>query len=176
MKLRRNALSFALSMLCLLVVGTNIAYAQHGGGPGGGGPGGGSPLGFLKKALQEAGAQTLTTDQETQLTALITAFQTAHPHTADQALIDAHTAYESAILSGNATALQTAIATLIGLQSTAHKTLLTDIAKFDQDVFAILTAGGQLDALKTKFGADVVEIAGSLVGGGHGGPGGPGGK
>ena len=31
MKLRRNLLNLTLSMLCLLVAGTNAAYAQHGG-------------------------------------------------------------------------------------------------------------------------------------------------
>jgi Spy/CpxP family protein refolding chaperone len=137
------------------------------------------PLGFLKRAITEANAPALSADQETQLTTLITNLRNSHPQGPDETLKAAHTAFNAAVLAGDqaaANAQATIIANRTGELDSAR---LQTLAKFQIDVLAILKAGGQLDALKQKFGDHLLGVIGPLGGppfGGHpGGPGGPGG-
>lgn len=166
MKLRRDFLIVSFSMLCLLVVNFNVAMAQQRQR---------DSLGFLKRAITEAGAPALTTDQETQLTTLITAYREAHPHEADQAFEDAITAYNNAILAGDQAAITAQITAIVNLRTAALATELQDGAKFKSDVLAILKSGGQLDPLKQALGGErLIHLIGALAGGGPGFRGGPG--
>lgn len=133
-------------------------------------------LGFLKRALTEAGAPTLTTDQETQLTTLITAYRAAQPTEPNQALVAARTAFAAAIVAGDAAAAQTQAGVIAGLIAGETNTRLLALAKFATDVSTILRNGGQLAYLVQKLSSEqVVNVVESLVGhGGFGAGGGPG--
>lgn len=135
------------------------------------------PLAQLKRAITQASAPTLTSTQETALTTLITAYKDAQPDEPDATIEAAREAYDAAILAGKLADAQ-AQATIIATQSASlAKARLDAQAKFDIDVLTILSNGGQLASLNTKFGADrVLGLVESLAGQGGGGPGGgPGG-
>lgn len=132
-------------------------------------------LGFLKRALTEANAPALTTDQESQINTLITAFQAAQPADSSQALKDAREAYAAAVVAGNATAAQNQAGIIAGLISGEQNTRLLALAKFGTDVAAILKNGGQLEYLVQKMSNErLLGVIESLVGRGGGGPGGGG--
>lgn len=175
MTTRRNLLAIAITGVSLIVGGAVLASVQQ--GP----PAQREPLGRLKRAITEASAPVLTTEQETQLTDLVKAFREVNKPTPNEAFKAAHDALNAAILAGNQAAVQTQIEALAVLQTVQAKTRLAADAKFKADVLAILRAGGQLDPLKQKLGDErLVGLAGSLAGGGGpgfrpGGPGGPGG-
>lgn len=178
MTMRRNLLALFLTCACLIAAGAALAGGQQ--GP----PQQRDPLGFLKRAITEASAPVLSTQEETQLTDLIKAFREANKPTPNEAFKTAHEALDAAILAGNQAAIQTQIDALTNLQTAQAKTRLAADAKFKADVLAVLRAGGQLEPLKQKLGDDhLVALAGSLAGGpgfgpgfGRGGPGfGPGG-
>jgi Spy/CpxP family protein refolding chaperone len=162
----RMKIKISLVLVTVLMVAVAVA-AQR--------PGERGPLGMLKFALTEAGATALTTEQETKLTALITAFREGQPKGPDETLKAAHEAYAAAILAGDLSAAETQAAALAA-QTTTHATSrLQAEAKFKIDVLAVLREGGQLDALKQKFGdARVVGMLSALAGPGRFGPGGPG--
>lgn len=173
MRTRRNLLAIALMGLGLIAGSVATASIQQ--GP----PGQREPLGRLKRAITEASAPALTTEQEAQLTELVKTFREANKPAPNEAFKAAHDALDAAILAGNQTAVQTQIEALAALQTAQAKTRLAADAKFKADVLAILRAGGQLDPLKQKLGDErLLGLAGSLVGGGPGfrpgGPGGPG--
>lgn len=130
-------------------------------------------LGFLKRALTEASAPALTTDQETQLNTLITAYKAAQSTEPSQALLDAHAAYAAAVVAGNAAAAQTQAGIIAGLIAGEQNTRLLALAKFGTDVTTILKNGGQLEYLVQKLSTDrVLGVIESLVGHGGFGPGG----
>ncbi len=141
-------------------------------------------LGFLKRAMTEANAPALTPDQEAQLKALITDFRNARPAGPDEALDAAHTAYRNAILAGDLATAQAQATIIASRTAELSNTRLQAQAKFQIDVLSVLKSGGQLDALKQKFGDEhLVGLIGSLAGGprfggrpgfGPGRPGGPG--
>lgn len=165
MNLKRDITTLILVAACLIVT-VSAAFAQTGEGAQ---PPRREPLGFLKRAIAEAGAPELTADQETQLTSLIRAFHESIPSDAERA---AHRTFNDAILAGDLAGAQ-AQAALIAQFST---TQLQASAKVQIEILNVLKTGGQLDALKTKFGVGLVRILGSIVGGpGFGGPGRPGG-
>lgn len=151
--------SLTALLLCVMAGSTALALAQRGLQR--------DALGFLKRALTEANAPALTSDQETQLNTLMTNFRNAQPTTPDAALEAAHTAYENAILAGDL-ATATAQATIIANRTAAlSATRLQAEAKFDIDVLTILRNGGQLAPLTQKIGSDhILGLIGSLVGGG----------
>lgn len=171
MRMQGRFVSSAALLLCALVASAVITVAQPQ-----------RPqrdrdaLGFLKRALTEASAPALTTQQETQLNTLITSFREARPDGPDEQLDAARTAYNNAVLAGDAAAA-TAQATIIANRSAALTAArLQADAQFKIAVLAVLKSGGQLDALQQKFGAErVLGIVSSLAGWrGFGGPGGPG--
>lgn len=110
------------------------------------------PLAMLERALTAAGAPELSSEQETEIRALITEFRDAHPRPVQNADIpDARKAYEEAILSGDS----------VGAASQAEaiaKERLDHMVQRQADaaVFAVSTIGildsGQVDALTTQMG------------------------
>lgn len=167
MKKQVRWIGTSLMLLFVITVSLNTAFGQTQR----------DPLAQLKRAITQASAPTLTSIQETALTTLITAYKDAQPDEPDATIEAAREAYDAAILAGNLAAAQ-AQATIIANQSAAlAKARLDAQAKFDIDVLAILSNGGQLSPLNTKFGADrVLGLVNSLAGHGGGGlGGGPGG-
>ena len=158
MKTRERLVSITLLLLCAIAASATTALGQPGRQR--------DPLDPLKRALNEANAPALTSQQETQLTELITTFRNGQMTGPDAALEAAHTAYDSAILAGDLAAAQ-AQAAIIGSHTGAKGTArLQASAKLEIDVLAILKGGGQLDALRQKFGDErLVGIVGSLAGG-----------
>ncbi len=169
---KKSGILFGTALLvCSLLANLAVAASQQRSGR--------DPLGFLKRALTEAGASALTTDQETQLTTLITAFKAARPTEPNHALIDARTAFAAAVVAGDAAAAQTQAGIIAGLIAGENNTRLLALAKFGTDVTTILKNGGQLEYLVQKLSSErVLGFIESLVGGGgfgHGGGGrGPG--
>ena len=158
MKTVARLVSITVLVLCATVGSTTVALGQPGRQH--------DPLDFLKRALTEANAPALTSQEETQLTELITTFRNGHVPGPDATLEAAHNAYNNAILAGDLAAAQ-AQAAIIGSHTAALGTArLQASAKLEIDALAILKSGGQLDALKQKFGDErVVGIIGSLAGG-----------
>ncbi len=167
MKFQVRLAGIPVLMICLLAVGVVSALADHGGTR--------DALTGLKRAITQASAPTLTTQQETDLNALITAYKDALPDEADAALEAAREAYDAAILAGDQAAAQTQIGIITTRTAALQTARLTAQAKFQIAVLANLKAGGQLDLLKTKLGDDrLLGLVESLIGQGPGG--GPGGR
>jgi len=123
-------------------------------------------LWFLKRALAEAGAPALTSEQETQLNALITNFRSAKPAGHDETLEAARKAYDAALLAGDLTAAQAQATIIASRTAELSGARLQASTKFQIEVVAALKSGGQLDALKQKLGDErVVGLIGSLAGG-----------
>lgn len=172
MKLPTRLITVTVILVCAVAGGVIMALAQqrpqH------------DPLGFLKRAITEANAPALSTDQETQLTTLITNFRNAQPKGPDETLEAAHKAYAAAILAGDLAAAQAQIAIITSRGGELSGARMQAMAKFQIDFLAVLKAGGQLDPLKQKFGDHLLGILGPFAGGPPfggrpGGPGGPGG-
>jgi hypothetical protein len=133
----------------------------------------------LKAALSDAGASALTSDQETQIQALITDFRTTTAPTTSNARL----AYDNYILTGNATGAAALIQTLMSEQTAQDLGRLQAQVAFSVSVVRALQSS-QLSLLQQKLGADgLVQLIQSLAGGpggpgggpgGRGGPGGPG--
>lgn len=160
----------AALLFCALAVSTTMTFAQHGpGGPGG--PGGQTrdPLSALKRAITQATAPSLTTQQETDLTALITAYKDAQPDEEDAALVAAREAYAAALLAGNLASAQAQAKIIATRQAALSEARLNAAATFTLAALANLQTGGQLAALKTKFGDErTLNLVQSLIGGGFG--------
>jgi hypothetical protein len=132
-------------------------------------------LGFLKRAITQAGAPTLTAQQETDLNALITAFKAAQPSEPDAVLEAARDAYDAALIAGNLAAAQTQATAIATRQAQLSDARLRAEAQFVIAVFANLRNGGQFAPLQTRFGDErLLDLAQSLVGHGPGGGRGPG--
>lgn len=180
--MRLHLKMIAVLLLAALAVAGNAGLVAQGQGRPQGPPDGG--LGFLKRAISDAGATALTSDQESQITALVAAFREANAPKPNDEVKAAHDAYDAAILAGDLATAQAKAAVLSDLIAVQSKARMQAAAKLEIEVLAILKSGGQLDALKTKFDDRVVRIVASLAGGpgfgfggpgGRGGPGGPGG-
>jgi hypothetical protein len=158
----------AALLFCALIASTTMAFAQHGhGGPGG--PQGQTrdPLGALKRAITQASAPALTTQQETDLTALITAFKATLPAEEDATLEAAREAFDAALLAGNLATAQTQATAIATRQAQLSDARLKAVAKFVIDALTILKNGGQFAALQTKFGDErTLHLVESLAGGG----------
>jgi len=154
--------------LCVVAGGLQVALAQ------GVRPTHDSLIG-LKRALQEANAPALTTDQETQLKTLITAYhENNRPQGPSTELQAARKAYNEAILAGNADAAKAAEAQIAGLIATAEAARAQARITFELAALTILNGGGnatgpQVTALVQKFGeGKVIGLIDSLAGGGFG--------
>ena len=122
-------------LLCALVGSATLAQAQRGPQH--------DPLGFLKRAITEANAPALTTQQETQLTDLINAFHQGRTHTPDQTLQNSHKADATAILAGDQSAAQAAAATIASRTAELSSARLQAETKFRSDIVNLLKSGGQ---------------------------------
>lgn len=170
MKQQVKWISTSILLLCAIALSVTTAFAQPQRPQR-------DPLAQLKRAITEANAPVLTGTQETALTTLITAYKDAQPDEPDAALAAAHDAYEAALLAGNLATAQAQATIIANRMAVLNKARLDGQAKFVIDALAILSNGGQLEPLKTKFGADrVLGLVSSLAGGGFGGDhrGGPG--
>jgi Spy/CpxP family protein refolding chaperone len=174
MRLQRKLLTITALLLCAIVIGAGVAMAhrdhrgQQDQRP--------EPSGFLKRAISEAGAPALTSDQETQLSTLFANFRQARPEGPDEELKAAHTAYNNAILAGDLEAAQAQATIIANRTAELSKTRMQAAAKLQIDVLAVLKSGGQLDKLKEKFGDRLVEMLGPMGGGPPFGVGRPGGE
>lgn len=163
MKLQVKWINTSMLLLCAIALSVTTAFAQPQRPQR-------DPLAQLKRAITEANAPALTGTQETALTTLITAYKDAEPDEPDAALVAAHDAYEAALLAGNLADAQAQATIIANRSAVLGKARLDAQAKFVIDVLTILSNGGQLDPLKTKFSADrVLGLVQSLAGGGFGG-------
>ena len=165
---------------CLIVGVVLLAMAQV---PGPGPRPEMDPLRPLKQALEDAGAQQLSSDQEGQLRALVKSFHDSQPRPGpDDPMRAAHRAYDQAILAGDVAAAQAQATTIANQMAATGSAQLRAEAGFQVQVLNILkAAGNQLPALLQRFGsAGLPGLLKSPLGGpGFGppqGPGGPGGN
>jgi len=164
MKTRKRFVSITVLLLCAITGSTTLALGRNSQQR--------DPLRGLKRALTEANAPALTSDQETQLNTLITNFQNALPEEPDATLEAARTAFDDAVLAGNLTAAQAQAQVLANRTAELANARLRAEAQFEISALALLKSGGQLDLLTQRFGNDrLLELIGSLVG--HSFDGGP---
>jgi hypothetical protein len=119
----------------------------------------------LARALQQAGAPALTSDQTDQLKSLITTFRANQPKPGqDAAASKARSDLDNAILTGNTNGISGA-ATAVAAESSKNQYAQTVAeAYFAMSALAVLSAD-QVAALKTKVGASgLVSALRSLVG------------
>lgn len=137
------------------------------------GPGGqrGGGLSSLRRAIAQANATALTTDQETQIAALVTAYRNALPDDDDdEALEAARDAFDAAVLAGNAAGAQAQATVIANLNAAQTAARLNAEATFEIALLALLRTGGQLTPLVTQFGNDrVLSLIDGLLGGSGGG-------
>jgi hypothetical protein len=138
------------------------------------------PLAILKNALQDAGAPTLTSAQESSIKDLLSAFRSAQqPPPQNTAVQTARAAYETAILNGNSSAAASQASAIAKAQLTDMVQRESEAAVLAINVINVLKTGsGQAPALITKLGeSGFVRLVLNLAGG-RGGfgprPGGPG--
>lgn len=132
----------------------------------------------LKYALSEASAPPLTSQQEKQLTALVTNFRNERRlQRPDEALEVARRAYEEAILAGNSEAAKSQ-ANIIAEQMTAHaREHLQAEADLKIQILSVLNESQKSSLLQAVGNSGLVRLL-SAGGrpphgpGGHGGPGG----
>ena len=133
------------------------------------------PLAGLKRALASAGAPALTSAQESELNALITARRAAlEGQTPSTVLQTAQLAYNDAILASNLAAAQAQADLIANEQAGIARTALKDSAKFQIDVLNVLKSNGaQYSLLLGRLGTQGVSrlLASLSPGGGPRGPG-----
>ena len=151
-----------------LLLGAMISTTWVAAGPGGQHGGG---LNSLRRAIAQANATALTTDQETQITALVTAYRNALPDDDDDAALEAaRDAFDAAVLAGNAAGAQAQATIIANLNAANTAARLNAEATFEIAVLALLRTGGQLTPLVTQFGNDrVLSLIDGLIGGSGGG-------
>lgn len=164
MKAQGRLAIFALLLLGVFASSTFLALAHDGGGPRGGGG-----VNSLRRALTQANAPALTTDQEAQINTLITTYRNALPDN-DDALEQARDAFEAAVLAGNTAAAQMQAQNIANLIAAETRARLNAQAQFDIAVLNLLRNGGQLTPLVNTFGNDrVFSLISGLVNGPKGG-------
>lgn len=161
-----NAVKFLFVSLTLLVAGSAVALAQ-GGRPT-------DPLASLKRAIIQAGAPALSTNQETALTTLITEYKAELPtEGGDEVLEAAREAYDAAILAGDLAAAQVQITMITTRAGQLQEARMQSEARFGIAVVGLLKSGGQYDLLVAKYSTDrVLGLVLQLAG--RGGPSGDG--
>ncbi len=172
--MKKNCLGMMVvifSLLCLLAPAVVLAQT--------GGPGMRDALAPLKHALSDAGAPALTSNQETQLNALITAYRSARQPQVNTTLESAERAYEASILNGDNASAQAQADIIANETANVSRTNLKNRAKFEIDVLNVLkTNDDQIGLLSKRIGtAGLSHLLASLAGRGPGGfrpgPGGP---
>ena len=158
----------------LMVVLMSMAAVIAGVAQGRGGPGFG--VDGLNNALTNAGAPAMSSAQQAAITDLITSFrQSQAPPSRSAAASAARTAYENAILAGNAETAVAQVPILAGEMATNNGNRLKAVAGFAVGVIRVLDTS-QLSLLVKQIGSSgVVRLVESLAGGpGMGGGRGPG--
>lgn len=125
------------------------------------------PLAGLKRALSDSGAPALTSDQVTQLTALITARQNAIRSQSESTVLQtARRSYQNAILNGDNSAAQAQADIIASETASLSRTRLKDEAKFQIDVLNVLkTNDNQITLLSNRVGSEgLSRLLGSLAG------------
>lgn len=146
-----KATPLSLMLVSLLAGGLYIANAGQGTGQGPGqGAGQGiarrmagppNPVTFVKRALEGANAPALTTQQEEQLTQLITNFrETRQAQTPDDSVKAAHDAYDAAILAGDEATAQAQAAVLASALAAQNASRLKAEASFKIAALAVLSS------------------------------------
>jgi len=173
--MKRKQNSFAFLVLAFLVLSLLVAsplFAQGRGARGMARPmaqgtqAAPNPLGMLERALQQASAPALTTDQQNALTSLITAFRSSLPKPGqDTALVNAQNAYDNAILSKDANGAANAAAAIAAENSNLESARLLAAANSEISALGMLTSD-QIAALQSKLGTTgLVRVLGTLFGG-----------
>ena len=113
-----------------------------------------NPLAPLNHALHAAGASQLSSQQESEITALILEFRDAHQRPVQNADIpNARKAYEEAILAGDTDAAASQAESIAKAQFDDAVQRQKDAVVFAVKVIGILSAdSGQADALITQMG------------------------
>jgi Spy/CpxP family protein refolding chaperone len=170
---RKNGFGACALALTLCTIFALSSWGQGRGPQGNTGAPPDAPLGFLKQALDKAGAAPLSSDQETALKSLIADFRNANrPAATDSAEKAARDDYDSAVLAHNIGGAKAAAYTLAALQSARQQTILAAEAAFDIQVLLVLQPD-QIAALQNSLGnQQVMRILASLIGpAGRPGPG-----
>ncbi len=151
----------AVALFCLMLMGLQGSNAQDRTQR--------DQLAGLKRALSEAGATALSTDQETALKTLITDYQASRSTTPDAALVAAQTAFENAILAGDLATAQAQAAIIATRKAAVELAALQAEATFKTSFLKTLTTA-QLSALTTRFGTSgLLRLLGGESGFGGGG-------
>lgn len=132
------------------------------------------PLGGLKRALAEAGAPELSSQQATQLEALVKQFRDGLAgQQPDETVRNAENAYQAAILAGNLAAANAQATIIANTLASQTRTRLETSANYKIQAINILKANNQqLTALVQRFGTiGVYGLVSGLFGGGPGGRG-----
>ena len=111
-----------------------------------------NPLARLERALEASGASELSSEQESEIRALITEFRDAHPRPVQNADIpDARKAYEEAILKGDSAGAAFQAESIAKERLDHMVQRQADAAVFAVNAIGILDSG-QVDALTTQMG------------------------
>ncbi len=124
-----------------------------------------NPLAMLERALANAGANPLTSDQQQQLQTMITTFRNGHQKQAPGgALQSDRSQLESAILAKDSAGAKAAADKLAADMTGKTTTNLEDLANFDIQALGVLQSD-QVTALQNHVGtAGVVRLLESLTG------------
>ena len=166
-------------LLCVVVTSFQSTFAQGPQPPPlppDGSPGARLSLNALTHALAAAGAPALTSDQEEQLTTLMTAFREAQRPERPDPATNPRSAYDEAIVAGNLAAAQDQASVIAGHVADRVEKNLESEADFKIQALGVLTEEQQTALLRRTGTVGVSLILNSLIGripGGFGGiPGG----
>jgi hypothetical protein len=157
MKSGNTFASGVILLLCMIACGATTAFGTNGQQR--------DSLRSLRRAISEANATALTTEQEAQINTLITNYKAALPDDSDDTLDAAREAFDAAILAGDLTAAQAQTAIIANRTAALAAARLQAEAGFEIGVLASLKSGGQFDPLIAKFGNErVLGLVSSLIG------------
>ncbi len=123
-----------------------------------------NPLAMLERALANAGANPLTSDQQQQLQTMITTFRNAHQKAPDATLQSDRSQLETAIMAKDSAGAKAAADKLAADMTGKTSANLQDLANFDIQALGVLQSD-QVTALQNKVGtAGVVRLLESLTG------------
>jgi hypothetical protein len=161
-----NGFSLKLMTLVFCLGAASAAWAQMN-RPGRQGIGQGNPLMRLQAAIQRSGAPALTSDQQTDLQALIQNYQSAQRSAGPNSEVQsARQNFQNAVLSGDASNAAAAADALAGAMATSLPKRLEALADFEVKALGILQRQGQASILQQQLGNDrFMALLESLAGG-----------
>src|SRR5262249_19327365 len=137
MKSETSLSNRAVQLLCIILVSATLGFGHNGQQR--------DSLRALRRAIADANATALTTDQETQINTLITTYKSSLPDDADDTLGAARDGFNAAVLAGDLTAAQAQAAIIANRTAELTGARLQAEAVFEIGVLATLKSGGQLD-------------------------------